>query len=127
MVNREKTKIFTMFLTLNHQKLDVYTASRQLVKECYLFAKTLPDSERFGMISQLKRAALSAHLNISEGASRKSAPERKRYYEVARESVVEIDAVFDIANDLGLMEKYDTTNLSKAVITSFKILSGLLK
>jgi len=47
------------------------------------------------MISQIRRAALSVHLNISEGASRKSETGRKRYYEVARGSVVEIDSALD--------------------------------
>jgi four helix bundle protein len=42
------------------------------------------------MISQIRRAALSVHLNIAEGASRKSATERKRYYEVTRGSIVEL-------------------------------------
>jgi four helix bundle protein len=44
------------------------------------------------MASQIRRAALSFHLNIAEGSSRKSEVERKRYYEIARGSVIEIDA-----------------------------------
>ena len=58
----------------------------------------LPD-EKFGMISQIRKAALSVHLNIAEGASRKSNAERKRYYEIAG-GFIEIDAALDIANDL---------------------------
>ena len=68
-----------MFLKLNHQKLDVYAASRQFVMETYKLSKLLPASEKFGMITQIRRAALSVHLNIAEGASRKSDIERKRY------------------------------------------------
>jgi four helix bundle protein len=89
-----------MFLTLNHQKLEVYTNSRELAFECYKLTKALPSDEKFGMISQIRRAALSVHLNIAEGASRKSDLERKRYYEIARGPVIEIDAALDIANDL---------------------------
>ncbi len=81
-----------MFLQLNHQKLDIYGISRAFVFECYKLTKTLPADEKFGMISQVRRAALSVHLNIAEGASRKSEAERKRYYE--------IDAALDIAGDL---------------------------
>lgn len=58
-----------MFLTLNHQKLEVYTASRQFVFECYKLTKFLPADEKFAMISQIRRAALSVHLNIAEGSS----------------------------------------------------------
>jgi four helix bundle protein len=71
-----------MFLKLNHQKLDIYGMSRQFVFECYRVTMKLPVEEKFGMITQIRRAALSVHLNIAEGASRKSATERRRYYEV---------------------------------------------
>jgi four helix bundle protein len=89
-----------MFLKLNHQKLDVYPASRSFVLECYRLSGSLPSEEKFGMISQIRRAALSVYLNIAEGCSRKSGSERKRYYEIARGSIIKIDAALDIASDL---------------------------
>lgn len=55
-----------MLLTLNHQKLDVYSHSKLFVLECYKLTKNLPADEKFGMISQIRRAALSVHLNIAE-------------------------------------------------------------
>lgn len=115
-----------MFLTLNHQKLDVYRASRMFVFSCYRLTKHLPAGEKFGMISQIRRAALSVHLNIAEGASRKSEVERKRYYEVARGSIIEIDAALDIASDLGYLSHIDTTDLGETLIKCFKILTGLI-
>ena len=115
-----------MFLTLNHQKLDVYQFSRMFVLECYKLTKVLPPDEKFGMISQIRRAALSVHLNIAEGASRKSEVERKRYFEISRRSIIEIDAALDIANDLNYINAYDTTKLGETMIRTFKILSGLI-
>lgn len=115
-----------MFLTLNHQKLDDYAASRQFVKECYQLTKYLPADEKFGLISQIRRAALSVHLNIAEGASRKSAVERKRYFEIARGSVMEINAALDIAGDLNYLTKIELTKLSESMVKCFKILSGLI-
>ena len=53
------------------------------------------------MVQQIRRAALSVHLNIAEGCSRKSLIERKRFFEVSRGSVIEIDTALDIA--IGLM------------------------
>ncbi len=96
-----------MFLKLNHQKLDVYFSSRLFVVECYKLTKLLPADEKFGMITQIRRAALSVHLNLAEGASRKSEIERKRYFEIARGSMIEIDAALDIANDLGYLRQLD--------------------
>jgi four helix bundle protein len=115
-----------MFLKLNHQKLDVYLFSRQFVFECYRLTKILPSEEKFGMVSQIRRAALSVHLNIAEGASRKSPAERKRYYEIARGSIVEIDAALDVAKDLGYLENYDLEKLGLAMVKTFKILTGLI-
>jgi len=115
-----------MFLRLNHKKLDIYSASRQFVMEIYKLSKLLPSDEKFGMITQIRRAALSVHLNIAEGASRKSEIERKRYYEVARGSVIEIDAALDIASDLKYLEGLQLENLSNSMIKCFKILSGLI-
>lgn len=115
-----------MFLKLNHQNLAVYEASRNFVFECYKFSKSLPPEEKFAMASQIRRAALSVHLNIAEGASRKSEAERKRFYEIARGSIVEIDAALDIAHDLQYFNSYDTSNLSKAMVNCFKILCGML-
>lgn len=115
-----------MFLQLNHQKLDVYSFSKTLVIECYKSTKTLPSDEKFGIISQIRRAALSVHLNIAEGASRKSEAERNRYYEVARGSVIEIDAALDIAKEINYSDNYKIDNLGEAIIRTFKILSGLI-
>jgi four helix bundle protein len=115
-----------MFLTLNHQKLDVYSAAIRFLIECYKMTNTLPPEEKFGMISQIRRAALSVHLNISEGASRKSVAERKRFYEIARGSVIEIDGALDAANALGYLQSHDTKNLGDSFFNCFKLLSGLI-
>ncbi|WP_407523677.1 four helix bundle protein [Lacibacter sp. MH-610] len=115
-----------MFLQLNHQKPEVYKASREFVLECYRFSKTLPDDEKFGMSSQIRRAALSVHLNIAEGASRKSAAERKRYYEIARGSIVEIDGALDIADGLSYFKNYNRELFGEKMIQTFKLLSGMI-
>ena len=115
-----------MFLKLNHQRLDIYGISRQFVSECYKLTMKLPVEEKFGMITQIRRAALSVHLNIAEGASRKSETERKRYYEISRGSVIEIDAVLDISSDLGYLRGVETENLGKSTINCFKMLTGMI-
>jgi four helix bundle protein len=115
-----------MFLTLNHQKLNIYGISRKFVLECYRLTKALPPDERFGMISQIRRAALSVHLNIAEGSSRKSEAERRRYYEIARGSVIEIDAALDVANDLTYLKDYNSIAMAEAMIECFKTLSGMI-
>jgi four helix bundle protein len=78
------------------------------------------------MISQIRRAALSVHLNIAEGSSRKLQIERKRFYEISRGSIVEIDAALDIAQELSYLDDIDLSLLQESIIQTFKLLSGLI-
>jgi hypothetical protein len=65
-----------MLLQLSHTKLNVYQSSQELILECYRITTQFPNEEKFAMIQQIRRAALSVHLNIAEGCSRKSKVER---------------------------------------------------
>ena len=89
-----------MFIDLKHKSLDIYKTARELVKEIYMLSLILPEAEKYNMLSQIRRAALSIKLNLAEGSTRKSTLERKRYYEIARGSVVELDAALETAMDL---------------------------
>jgi four helix bundle protein len=80
-----------MFLHLAHTKTPVFIESKRFTLECYRITKDFPTEEKFAMVQQIRRAALSVHLNIAEGCSRKSATERKRFFEISRGSVIEID------------------------------------
>ncbi|MFT4092874.1 MAG: four helix bundle protein [Niabella sp.] len=115
-----------MFLTLNHQHLDVYKASKTLLVESYKLSRALPDYEKFAMASQIRRAALSNMLNLAEGSSRKSVIERKRYFEIARGSVIEIDAALDAANELQYLDKYEINRMGNSIQDSFKLITGLI-
>jgi len=100
-----------MFLNLAHTKLDVFITGKDLVLSCYKISKLLPPDERFNMTQQLRRAALSIQLNIAEGSSRKSAVERRRYYEISRGSVIEVDTILDIAEEFEYFKKDDLQQL----------------
>ena len=115
-----------MFLQLGHTKLDVYTVTRQFVKECYVALTQFPAEEKFILTQQIKRAALSVHLNLAEGSSRKSDLERKRFYEIARGSIIEIDAALDIAMDLGYCTIDSLNSLGTALVKCFKYISALI-
>ena len=54
--------------------------------------KGFRQEEKFGLVQQIRRAALSAHLNLAEGFSRKSEAERRRFFGISRGSLIEIDA-----------------------------------
>lgn len=120
------SKLTEMFLELAHTRLDVFQVSRSFVLECYRVTKNFPTEEKFAMVQQIRRAALSVHLNIAEGCSRKSFGERKRFYEVSRGSVIEVDTAFDIACSLNYCTNQDLATLGTYLIKTFKILCGLI-
>jgi len=115
-----------MFLELAHTKLDVFKISKEFVLSCYMETRFFPSEERFAMIQQIRRAALSVHLNVAEGCSRKSIAERTRFYEIARGSVIEIDAALDIAVNLGYITKEKLTELGVLLVRSFQLISKMI-
>jgi four helix bundle protein len=88
--------------------------------------KEIPADEKYAMVQQIRRAALSAHLNLAEGSSRRSDNERKRYFEIARGSVIEIDTAFGVAVELGYCQKADLELLGVLILKIFKQLSVLI-
>jgi four helix bundle protein len=115
-----------MFLQLAHTKLLVFSSSRKLTLECYRLTKDFPPEERFTLVQQIRRAALSVHLNIAEGSSRKSPGERRRFFEISRGSVIEIDTALDIAIQLGYCTFEQSKILGEILVETFKMLSGLI-
>ncbi|MBC7827384.1 MAG: four helix bundle protein [Chitinophagaceae bacterium] len=115
-----------MFLQPAHTKLDVYLFSQTLALECYKITKLFPTDEKFAMVQQIRKAALSVHLNIAEGCSRKSTTERNRYFEIARGSVIEIDSAIDIAYKLAYSTMDRLKPVGESIINTFKLLSGMI-
>ncbi len=120
-------KIHFMFIDLKHKSLEVYQTVRELTKEVYRISLELPADEKFNMVQQIRRAALSVKLNLSEGSSRKSVIERKRFYEIARGSVVEIDAVLETAVDLNYFQVEQLQLMGSYLNKCFAMLSNMIK
>ena len=116
-----------MFLELGHTKLDAYKTAIELVQTCYALTSQFPVEEKFGLSSQIRKAAISVVLNLAEGRSRITKAERKRFVEIARSSVVEVDAAFGIAIKLGYMKISDGSSIRELINKAFAQLSGLLR
>ena len=115
-----------MFLSLQHKKFDVYKVSHLLLIECYKIAIKLPIGEQHNLVQQIKRAAVSVRLNIAEGSSRKSSQERKRFYEIARGSLIEIDAAFEICVGLSYLKEDDLQNVGELLNRVFAMLTKMM-
>lgn len=116
-----------MFLNLDHTRLDVFSVTKEFVLVCCREIREFPPEEKFGMISQIRRAALSVHLNVSEGCSRKSAKERNRFYEVARGSLIEVDTALDIATGPGYTSQEKLKYLGSLIVRAFQLISKMMK
>ncbi|NCT67493.1 MAG: four helix bundle protein [Rhodanobacteraceae bacterium] len=87
-----------------HQRLEVWQDAMTLVEMVYTCSSRFPDSERFGLTAQIRRAAISVPSNIAEGAARRSTPEYQRFLSIACGSLSELDTQFQIATRLGFVD-----------------------
>lgn len=113
-------------LNLSHKKLDVYIIAMKLVEEVYRITKEFPSEERFVLTSQLRRAAISVCSNIAEGSSRKRKPEKRRFLEVSRSSLVEIDTQIKIALVIKYIQKNQIAELEAYLERVFMMLTKMM-
>jgi four helix bundle protein len=85
---------------MNHKDLDAWKKSLDLVVQVYQVTSIFPDSERFGLITQMQRAAVSVPSNIAEGAARKSDKEFTHFLYIAQGSLAELETQYIISEKL---------------------------
>lgn len=90
---------------MNHKDLDVWKKGMELVERIYSISTSFPDSERFGLTSQIRRAAVSIPSNIAEGSARKSDKELLQFLSIALGSIAEVETQYLIAIRLEFIEK----------------------
>jgi four helix bundle protein len=95
-----------MSLKPAHYRLDVWQEAMRMVRMVYLASDSFPERERYGLQSQIRRAAVSIPSNIAEGAARGSKAEYVRFMHIARGSLMELDTQLWLAKDLGYCD-YD--------------------
>lgn len=87
-----------------YKDLKFWQLSRTFCKDKYLITKSFPDDEKFGLISQLRRASVSIPSNIAEGASRVSNKYFNRFLRISLGSCYEIETQLLISLDLGFID-----------------------
>lgn len=112
-------------LDLSHKNMIIWSKGTQMIKEVYRITDSFLQEEKFGLVSQLKRASVSVISKISEGEARKTSKEKRRFYEIARASLVEIDAQIEISLELGFIRKAEIKELSSLLNECFAMLSKL--
>ena len=84
-----------------HKRMDIWLLSMTLVEHIYAITQIFPDTEKFGLVSQMRRSAVSIPSNIAEGAARNSDKDFARFLKIARGSLMELDTQLIISQNLG--------------------------
>ena len=94
------------------RKWDVYNNAKSCTVLLYHLTKEFPDSEKFGLTSQLRRASVSIISNISEGASRSTDKNFRHFLTIALGSSFEIEAQLDVSLELGFITEKNYKDVS---------------
>jgi four helix bundle protein len=111
----------------SYRDLDVWQFGMDIVVETYRVTRTFPADERFGLISQLRRAAVAIPSNIAEGRNRLGAAEFRRFIAIARGSVAEVETQLAVAVALGFIRADEIASLSSRLDELSKMLFGLYR
>lgn len=108
-------------------ELIVWQKAMELSKAICIATKSLPDEERFGLTSQLRRASLSRPSNIAEGQGRLTAGEFKQFLGTARGSGFEVETQVQPALDLGFFSSGEASLLFELTSEVSRLLNGLIR
>ncbi len=103
--------------------LEIWKKSRIFCSEIYNTTSKFPDSEKFGLTNQLRRASVSMPSNIAEGSSRKSNKDFARFLQITLGSAYEIETQLLIASDLKFISKEELDLLLKNLESIIKMTS----
>lgn len=107
-----------------HHRLLVWQRSMELARRIYVLTYELPAEERFGLVSQLRRAAVSVPSNIAEGACRGSKKEMERFLMIARGSLAELDTQLRL---IGMMDMAPIDSFLEEIERLFALMGGLAR
>ena len=111
----------------NFEKLEVWNKAIDFADAVYSITRAFPDDERFGLTSQMRRAAVSISSNIAEGSARHSRDDYAHFLEIATGSIFEVVSQATISKRQGFLSETDYKRLYEAAEVQSRMLSGLRK
>lgn len=110
----------------NFKELLVWQKSIDFVTEIYRTTETFPKAEIYGLVSQIRRAAISIPSNIAEGNSRRSKPDYLQFLKISRGSCAEVETHLVISKNLKFLNENEYLKLNERIIEISKMLNGLI-
>jgi four helix bundle protein len=111
---------------LSHfQQLEVWQESHKLVLMIYQVTKEFPGEEKYGLVSQMRRAAISIPANIAEGFKRRGIQDKLRFYNISEGSLEELKYFFILSSDLKYLSSSDELVTQSEIVG--RLLNGLIR
>ena len=111
----------------NFKELKIWQHARVLVKKAYLLVGDLPKDEKFNLVSQIQRAAVSIPLNIAEGSGKSSNKDFCRFLEMSISSAFELETLIILSNDLMLISDRKKDEIIIEINELQKMIYGFMK
>lgn len=109
----------------NYKNLIVWQKSIGLVKQIYQLTTNFPTEEKFGLVSQMRRAVVSIPSNIAEGQARRTTGDYVRFVSTSEGSLAELETQLIISSELGFCSENETKNIFNLMIEIRKMLNAL--
>ena len=93
--------------TYGFEKLEVWNDAKELAVRIYTLTSTFPDSEKYGLSNQMRKAIISVSSNIAEGSSRGTTKDQSYFYSIAYSSLIEVLSQLLISYELVFVKKSD--------------------
>lgn len=122
--NRYSAIVYSM---QNFRALRVYQHAYSLALDVYRHTKQFPQAERYGLVAQLRRAAVSIPANIAEGCGRLTRKDLVRFLSIAHGSAGELETELALSADLGFLPKQDHVGLEACAIGVERELGALIR
>ena len=107
------------------EDLEVWKRAHELVLRIYRITKDFPPEEKFGLVSQMRRSAVSIPANLAEGFKKRGLKDKANFYNIAQGSLEELRYYLILAKDLKYYE--NTRQLRELIETIARMLHGLIK
>ena len=111
----------------NFKELIIWQKGIEIIKKVYQLSKQFPSEEKFGLVSQITRAAVSIAANIAEGSSRNSDKDYGRFLQIALGSAFEVQTYLIIAKEMNLANSQEIIELELLLENEIKMIHSFLK
>jgi four helix bundle protein len=110
-----------------HKKLNVWQTAMKVAQMVYKLTNAFPPDEKFGLVSQMRRAAISIPCNIAEGAARQGKKEFKNFLSMAQGSLSELDTQLELSVLLEYISNDKIEEIAGQLMRIDKMLTGLIR